>query len=107
VAYAAHVLRDLDAAVVVVGAGSSLRSLVEVRDRLEFLGVRVLGFVYNRAPLRPERTASLSALHHDLGGRSTNRSRWAKRRVRQQAAANGAVPAGPRAATSDRGRADG
>lgn len=102
VAYAAHVLRGLDAAVVVVAAGSSLRSLLEVRDRLEFLGVRVLGFVYNRAPLRPERTASLSALHHDLGGRSTNRTRWAKRRLRQQARTNGAVAPSPRPAAGER-----
>lgn len=89
VAYAAPLLRQLDGAIVVVPDGSPMRDLVELRARLDLIGVPTFGFVYNRAPLRPERTTSLAAIHYDLGGRPTNRAKWAKRRakLRRRAAA--------------------
>lgn len=41
---------QVDGIVLVVDHGSSLRGLAEVRDQLAFLGVPLLGYVYNRAP---------------------------------------------------------
>jgi Mrp family chromosome partitioning ATPase len=83
VAYAAHVLSALDHVVVVASAGCSARELADVRDRLAFLGVSTSGFLHNRGPLRPERTASVAALHYDLGGRTTARRRHSALRQRQ------------------------
>jgi Mrp family chromosome partitioning ATPase len=77
-AYVARVIRDLDAVVVVLSHRSSRRDLEELADRLRFIGVPVAGYVLCRAPLRAERTASVSALHHDLGGRPTDRKRLAR-----------------------------
>lgn len=84
VAYAPHLLRLLDGVVVVTASGAAADGIEEVAERLHFLDVTVLGFIYNRAPLRVERTSSVSALHYDLGGRPMNRRRWAKRRLRRQ-----------------------
>ncbi len=96
VAYAAHVLRALDRVVVVVAAGSPIATLVEVRQRLDLLGIDVVGFVYNRAALRPGRTSSMSSRRRggegnganegDGGDGATtaavpsNRGRWPRRR---------------------------
>jgi Mrp family chromosome partitioning ATPase len=86
VSYAAQLLRAMDGAVVVASSGSSERFIGELRDRLRFVGANVIGFIYNRGPLRPERTASIAAVHYDLGGKRTSRSRWAKRRLRRDRA---------------------
>ena len=86
VSYAAQLLRQVDGVVIVAAAGSSPRLLAELRDRLSFVGAYLVGIAYNRGPLRPERTASIAAIHHDLGGKRTNRLAWAKRRLKRQSA---------------------
>jgi hypothetical protein len=43
------------------------QDLQELADRLELIGRPVVGFVMTATPLRPERTASIAALHYDLG----------------------------------------
>jgi hypothetical protein len=50
------------------------------------VGANAIGFVYNRGRLRPERVASIAAVHYDLGGRRTNRTPWAKRRLERERA---------------------
>lgn len=54
VAYAAGLVRAADAAVVVVPHDSTETRLTDLAERLEFLQVPVLGYVYNKAPLRSE-----------------------------------------------------
>ncbi len=59
VAYSAIVASYVDSAVVVVGHLTSAARASEVVDRLRFAGTPIVGYVYNKAPLRPE----LSAYH--------------------------------------------
>ena len=54
VAYAAGLVRAADAAVVVVPHDSPEGRLTDLGERLDFLQVPVLGYVYNKAPLRAE-----------------------------------------------------
>ena len=65
VAYATPLMRLLDGIVIVARPGTPARSLIEVHERLDFVGVEALGFIYNRGPLRPERTASISAQNYE------------------------------------------
>lgn len=46
---AAAIASQADAVVLVIGRGTPLRVLVEVRHRLEFIGTPVLGYVFNRS----------------------------------------------------------
>jgi Mrp family chromosome partitioning ATPase len=43
---------QVDGIVVVVAKGTPLKTLEEVRERLEFVGTPVLGYVFNRADTR-------------------------------------------------------
>lgn len=52
--WAGAILRHADAALAVIRHGSRASSAAELRERLGFLGVPVLGYVYNMAPYRPE-----------------------------------------------------
>lgn len=54
VAYAAGLVRAADATVVVVPHGSTEVRLTDLAERLEFLNVPILGYLYNKAPLRSE-----------------------------------------------------
>lgn len=56
VAYTSTLLRHAEAAVVVVPHRGAVTKIEEVADRLQFIGIPALGYVYNRAPLRPEMT---------------------------------------------------
>jgi capsular exopolysaccharide synthesis family protein len=52
VADTSAIASQADGIVVVVARGTRLRVLEEVRERLEFIGTPVLGYVFNRADLR-------------------------------------------------------
>jgi Mrp family chromosome partitioning ATPase len=52
--WAGAILRHADAALVVVRHGSDVAAATELRERLDFLGVPILGYVYNMAPFRSE-----------------------------------------------------
>lgn len=67
VAYATPLLRLLDGVVIVTRPGAPTQPLIQVKERVEFVGVPPLGFIYNRGPLRPERTASIAAQHYASG----------------------------------------
>lgn len=64
VAYATPLLRLLDGVVIVTRPGAPTQALVQVRERVDFVGVPPLGFIFNRGPLRPDRTASIAAQHY-------------------------------------------
>jgi Mrp family chromosome partitioning ATPase len=76
VAYATPLLRLLDGVVIVTKPGAPIESLGELQKRMGFVGVDALGFIYNRAPLRPERTASIAANKYE--------SSWSRRRRERQ-----------------------
>ena len=52
VAYAGAILRGTGAALIVVRQNSRVAALQDVRSRLDRLGARVIGYVYNNAPSR-------------------------------------------------------
>ena len=54
VAYSGSILRLADATLVVVGHGASAPNTAELRERLRTVGTPMIGYVYNRAPLRRE-----------------------------------------------------
>ena len=56
VADTSAIASQADGIVVVVSRGTRLRVLEEVRERLEFVGTPVLGYVFNRADLRRGRS---------------------------------------------------
>lgn len=56
VADTSAIASQADGIVVVVSRGTRLRVLEEVRERLEFIGTPVLGYVFNRADLRRGRS---------------------------------------------------
>ncbi len=90
VAYATPLLRLLDGVVIVTRPGIPTGSLGELQKRIGFVGVKALGFIYNRGPLRRERTASISAQKYEKRGRGP---RWlgrsSKTRVEAGVAARG------------------
>jgi Mrp family chromosome partitioning ATPase len=62
VAYSATLLRHAQAALVVVPHRGTVTKIEEVAERLQFIGIPTLGYVYNRAPLRPEMTVTEGSL---------------------------------------------
>ncbi|MGH3666264.1 MAG: hypothetical protein ACRDU8_09310, partial [Egibacteraceae bacterium] len=52
VADASAIASQVDGIVIVVDRGAPLRQLEEVRERLQFIGTPVLGYVFNRSDLR-------------------------------------------------------
>src|SRR5690606_6883338 len=67
VAYASTLARLAEGLVVVVEHQSSYPALAEVHDRLELVNTPVLGYVYNRSPLRREMTATEGSMMDILG----------------------------------------
>lgn len=67
VAYAATLAELADAAVVVTEHRSRYSELVELKNRLDLVGTPVLGYVYNRSPLRREMTMSEGSMMDILG----------------------------------------
>jgi len=83
VAYASALLHVADAALVVVPHGVAIAEVEELADRLQFIGRPVIGYIYNRAPLRAEMMASEGSMADTLGmtpgsGSEGNRSRAAE-----------------------------
>lgn len=80
VAYASTLANHVDALVVVVSHGSSIRELEELVDRLKLLDTPVIGYLYNRSPLRREMKASGGSMADILGqgdvGLRSRRSPW-------------------------------
>lgn len=69
VAYANNVARMAKAVVGVIEHGSSISKSQELVDRLRFMDVEVLGYLYNKAPLRPEFLESGGSMRDVLGDR--------------------------------------
>jgi Mrp family chromosome partitioning ATPase len=69
VAYGSLLARHADAVIVLVSHGDDVVEFRELVDRLEFVGKPIVGYIYNRAPLRSEMTrseGSLRELNHPL-----------------------------------------
>jgi len=87
VAYASTVARYVDALVVVVSHDSPIREMEEMAKRLQLIGTPVLGYLYNRAPLRKEMTAVDGSMMDILGeagdfvGEEPEQSWWQKIRI--------------------------
>jgi Mrp family chromosome partitioning ATPase len=67
VAYATTLANHVDALVVVVSHGSPMRELEELVDRLKLIDTPVIGYLYNRSPLRREMKASVGSMVDILG----------------------------------------
>jgi capsular exopolysaccharide synthesis family protein len=67
VAYSGSVVRLCDSVVLVVSHGSEASSLVEAADRIELSGKGILGYIYNRAPLREEMLVRSGSMRDPLG----------------------------------------
>jgi Mrp family chromosome partitioning ATPase len=67
VAYASMLADLADALVVVTQHGAREAELIDLRGRLELIGKPVLGYVYNRSPLRREMTMSEGSMMDILG----------------------------------------
>jgi Mrp family chromosome partitioning ATPase len=69
VAYSTAIIRRVDRAVVVIPHGSDIALAAEMREQLEVTGTPILGYVYNKAPLRQEMTLSAGSMADRLGDR--------------------------------------
>lgn len=67
VAYASTLLRYVDAGLVIVGHGSPVGELEEVANRMAFVGVSAIGYIYNKAPGRKDMPRSGGSLADILG----------------------------------------
>jgi len=67
VAYASMLADLADGLVVVIQHGAREAELIDLRGRLELIGKPVLGYVYNRSPLRREMTMSEGSMMDILG----------------------------------------
>ncbi len=67
VAYASAVVGLVDGALIVVPHGGHAADLQQLSGRLELLGTRAVGYIYNLAPLRADMTASEGSMADVLG----------------------------------------
>jgi Mrp family chromosome partitioning ATPase/capsular polysaccharide biosynthesis protein len=67
VAYASMLAGLAQGLVVVAEHGGRQSELIDLKDRLELIGTPVLGYVYNRSPLRREMTMSEGSMMDILG----------------------------------------
>jgi tyrosine-protein kinase Etk/Wzc len=67
VAYTSIISRYADATLLVVNHGGAVSELEEVVDRLEFIGTKPIGYIYNRSPLRADQTDIEGSLKDILG----------------------------------------
>ena len=67
VAYASSLVRLADRVVAVVPHESSVTAAEELADRLGFLGIDLVGYVYNRAPLRDDMVRGVGSMKDVLG----------------------------------------
>jgi len=100
VADASAIAAQVDAVVVVVNYGTSLKVLDEVRHRLDFIGTPLIGYVFNRAPAsgsgygyyRYGYTYGRTAEDAVVNGKGESRSRRARRRDKDQLPPAPALP---------------
>jgi tyrosine-protein kinase Etk/Wzc len=71
VAYASLLAKYADATLVVIPHRSSTVTAEDVRNRLDLIDVHVAGYVYNRAPLRPQSVGSEGSMKDVLGSSSS------------------------------------
>lgn len=67
VAYSASVVHLCDTVLMVVSHGRETASLVEAADRVALTGRLIAGYVYNKAPLRPEMLLRHGSMRDPLG----------------------------------------
>lgn len=67
VAYASMLAELAEGLVLVIQHGAREAELIDLKDRLELIGKPVLGYVYNRSPLRREMTMSEGSMMDILG----------------------------------------
>lgn len=67
VAYASTVASYADALLVIVAHGSPAKELEELKIRIDLLGTPVVGYLYNKSPLRSEMTATGGSMKDILG----------------------------------------
>jgi tyrosine-protein kinase Etk/Wzc len=67
VAYAGSVVRHCDSVILVVSHGSEAASLIEAADRVSLTGRGILGYIYNKAPLREEMLIRRGSMRDPLG----------------------------------------
>jgi hypothetical protein len=67
VAYAASLADIAEGLVVIVEHQSSHAELVDLRGRLELISTPILGYIYNRSPLRREMTMTEGSMMDILG----------------------------------------
>lgn len=67
VAYASTLAELADSLLVVVEHQGSYSEMVDLTDRIELIGTPVMGYVYNRSPLRREMTMSEGSMMDILG----------------------------------------
>ena len=73
VAYAGTLLGYADKAVIVVPHGTSVSVAEEIRDRVDLIGTPLLGYVYNKAPLRRKFTGEKDSMQDVIGSGSASR----------------------------------
>ncbi|MEA3501853.1 MAG: Wzz/FepE/Etk N-terminal domain-containing protein [Actinomycetota bacterium] len=71
VAYATTLARLADRAMIVVAHGEDVHAVEELHDQLELVGIPLIGYVYNLAPLRSEMTVSAGSMADTLGEHPT------------------------------------
>ncbi|MDH3538477.1 MAG: AAA family ATPase [Acidimicrobiia bacterium] len=88
VAYASTLVRYVDAVVAIVAHNSRVGELEEVADRLHFIETPAIGYIYTKAPLRAEMTASEGSMKDilGLGGESAGRIPAGSARASRRAA---------------------
>jgi len=67
VAYATTLARLADRAMLVVAHGEDVHAAEELRDQMDMVGIPLIGYVYNLAPLRAEMTVSAGSMADTLG----------------------------------------
>ena len=67
VAYATTLARLADRGMIVVAHGENIHAVEELHDQLDLVGIPLIGYVYNLAPLRPEMTVSAGSMADTLG----------------------------------------
>jgi Mrp family chromosome partitioning ATPase len=67
VAYSSALAGYVDGLVVIVAHGTPVKELEDLANRLKLIGTPILGYLYNRSPLRPEMTATEGSMMDILG----------------------------------------
>ncbi len=67
VAYATTLARLADRAMIIVAHGEDVRTAAELQVQIQMVGVPLIGYVYNLAPLRSEMAVSAGSMADTLG----------------------------------------